>query len=61
MFTKGQMIFAACFVVVFIIAMIWSYKKDIKIHKKHYKNTFIILIAMFLVIAIFAMITFSLH
>ena len=61
MFTKGQLIFAACFVVAFTLAMIWSYKKDIKIHKKHYKNTFIVLIAIFLVIAIFTMITFSLH
>lgn len=61
MFTKGQMIFAAFFVVAFTLAMIWSYKKDIKIHKKHYKNTFIILIAIFLVITVFALITFSLH
>ncbi|MDV7187705.1 hypothetical protein R3X25_10470 [Lutibacter sp. TH_r2] len=61
MFTKGQMIFAAFFVVAFTLAMIWSYKKDIKIHKKHYKNTFIILIAIFLIITVFALITFSLH
>jgi len=43
MFTKGQFIFAACFIVAFTILMIWSYRKDIKIHKKHYKNTYIIL------------------
>jgi len=39
MFTKGQLIFAAFFVVAFIILMVWSYRKDIKSHKKHYKNT----------------------
>ena len=61
MFSKGQLIFAACFVVAFVLAMIWSYRKDIKIHRKHYKNTFIIIISLFLIIAIFAMITFSLH
>nr|WP_298368429.1 hypothetical protein [uncultured Lutibacter sp.] len=61
MFTKGQLIFAGCFVIVFTLLMIWSYRKDIKIHKKHYKNTFIILIAIFLVIAIFTLITFSMH
>lgn len=61
MFSKGQLIFAALFVVAFTFLMIWSYKKDIKIHKKYYKNTFIILIAIFLVIAIFTLITFSLH
>lgn len=61
MFSKGQLIFAGLFVIAFTIAMIWSYRKDIKIHKKHYKNTFVILIAIFLIIAIFTMITFSLH
>ena len=61
MFTKGQLIFAALFVVIFTITMVWSYRKDIKIHKKQYKNTFIILIGVFLVIAIFTLITFSLH
>jgi len=61
MFSKGQLIFAACFVIAFILLMIWSYRKDIKIHKKYYKNTFIVLIAIFLIIVIFTLITFSLH
>jgi hypothetical protein len=61
MFSKGQLIFAVLFVIVFAIAMIWSYRKDIKIHKKHYKNSFIVLISIFLVIAIFTLITFSMH
>lgn len=61
MFSKGQLIFAGLFVIAFTIAMIWSYRKDIKIHKKYYKNSFIVIIAMFLMIAIFTLITFSLH
>jgi hypothetical protein len=61
MFSQGQIYFAIFFAIAFIIALIWSYKKDIKIHKRHYKNTIIVIIAVFLVIAIFAMITFSLH
>lgn len=61
MFSKEQLIFAVIFVIVFSIAMIWSYRKDIKIHKKYYKNSFIVLIAIFLIIAIFTLITFSLH
>jgi len=61
MFSKGQLIFSVLFVIAFTISMIWSYRKDIKIHKKYYKNTFIIIIAIFLVIAIFTLITFSLH
>lgn len=61
MFSKGQLIFAVLFIIAFSIAMIWSYRKDIKIHKKHYKNTFILVIALFLIVSIFALITFSLH
>jgi cytochrome bd-type quinol oxidase subunit 1 len=61
MFSKGQLIFAALFVIAFTILMIWSYRKDIKIHKKYYKNSFIVIIAVFLIIAIFTLITFSLH
>jgi len=61
MFSKGQLIFAGLFIVVFTISMIWSYKKDLKIHKKYYKDTFIVIIAVFLIIAIFTLITFSLH
>lgn len=61
MFTQGQLFFAVFFVIAFTIAMIWSYRKDIKIHKKYYKNSFIIIITLFLVIAIFTLITFSMH
>ncbi|PKP12436.1 MAG: hypothetical protein CVU08_10510 [Bacteroidetes bacterium HGW-Bacteroidetes-3] len=61
MFSKGQLIFAAFFVIAFIIGMVWSYKKDIKIHKKYYKNSFLVLISIILVIIIFILITFSLH
>ncbi|MFK5958325.1 MAG: hypothetical protein QM495_05555 [Lutibacter sp.] len=61
MFSKGQLIFATFFIIAFTLLMIWSYRKDIKIHKKYYKNTFIVIIAVFLTIAIFTMITFSLH
>ena len=61
MFTKGQLIFAGLFVIAFSILMIWSYRKDINVHRKYYKNTFLILIAIFLIIAIFTLVTFSLH
>jgi len=61
MFSNGQLIFAGIFVIAFIIAMFWSYKKDVKIHKKYYKNSFIVLISIILVIIIFTLITFSLH
>ena len=61
MFTQGQLIFAGFFLIAFTITMNWSYRKDIKIHKKYYKNSFIVIIAVFLIIAIFTLITFSMH
>lgn len=37
-FTTGRIIFASLFATVFIGYLIYSYKKDAKSHKKHYKN-----------------------
>ena len=39
MFTKGQLIFAALFVIAFFVLMIWSYYKDTKRHEIHYKDS----------------------
>ncbi len=61
MFSKGQLIFAAFFAIVFIGLMIWSYKKDIKLHQFYYKKVWIVAIGIFLAIALFATITFWLH
>ncbi len=38
MFSKGQLIFAAFFVVAFAIIIFLSYKKDKKLHTKNYKG-----------------------
>lgn len=38
MFTTGQLIFAVSFAVVFVFIMIYSYRKDIKLHSKYYKG-----------------------
>lgn len=51
MFTKGQLIFAGFFVIAFISLMIWSYRKDIKNHKKYYKNT-ALKVGIWLVVAV---------
>ncbi|MDH3322251.1 MAG: hypothetical protein OEM04_04625 [Flavobacteriaceae bacterium] len=61
MFSKGQLIFAAVFAIVFIASMIWSYRKDIKLHKFYYKNVWIVAIGIFIAIAFFAILTFWLH
>ncbi len=38
MFTTGQLIFAVTFAMVFVVIMIYSYKRDIKLHSKYYKG-----------------------
>lgn len=53
MFSKGQLIFAVCFFIAFVIFMIISYRKDILTHKKYYRGSvwivvFFILFVLFL-------------
>jgi len=56
MFSTGQLIFAILFAIAFIIIMIFSYRKDKKLHKKHYKGSLWILVGfivfVFLLLAI---------
>ena len=61
MFSKGQLIFAVIFVIAFTILMIWSYRKDIKLHKYYYKNIWIVAVGVIMAITIFATLTFWLH
>jgi hypothetical protein len=37
-FTTGRIIFMIFFIIAFIILAIYSYRKDLKSHKTHYKN-----------------------
>ncbi len=59
MFSRGQLIFGGIFLLVFIIIMIFSYRKDITIHKIYYKGNykvllaFIVFILMLFVIKVF--------
>ncbi|WP_223033110.1 hypothetical protein [Hanstruepera marina] len=45
MFTKGQWVFGVLFAIAFIVALIYAYRKDIKLHDKYYKGSLWILIA----------------
>ena len=51
MFSTGQLIFAICFVIVFISVMIVSYQKDKKLHRKQYKGSFWILVGFIVFVA----------
>lgn len=44
MFSTGQLVFAAICIVAFVIILIFSYRGDKNQHKKHYKNSFWVLI-----------------
>lgn len=48
MFTTGRWIFIAFFVALFVSAMIWAYRKDLKLHKKQYKGAIWILVGFIL-------------
>lgn len=52
MFSQGQLVFAGCFFVAFVIAMTYAYRKDVKLHKLFYKGSYKILIAFVLFIGI---------
>jgi hypothetical protein len=56
MFTQGQWIFAGCFLVAFIIVMIYAYRKDIALHRKVYKGNYKILIGFLIFIGLLFMI-----
>lgn len=44
MFSTGQLIFAICFVVAFVALMVFSYRKDKKLHRTHFKGSLWILV-----------------
>jgi uncharacterized membrane protein YedE/YeeE len=50
MFTTGQMVFAALFFIVFMAVIIYSYRKDLALHKKYYKGSLYVLAAFIIFI-----------
>jgi cbb3-type cytochrome oxidase subunit 3 len=48
MFTTGRIIFICVFVLVFVATLFWSYRKEKKLNKLHFKNAYMILIALIL-------------
>ncbi len=44
MFSTGQWVFAVFFVVCFTAAMIYVYRKDLSLHKLHYKGSIKVLL-----------------
>jgi cytochrome bd-type quinol oxidase subunit 1 len=50
MFSTGQMIFAAFFVIIFTVVMIYAYRKDLQLHKRYYKGSLRVLVVFILFI-----------
>ncbi len=45
MFSKGQIIFGILFAIAFIVVLVFTYRKDLKLHKRYYKGSIWVLIA----------------
>ena len=50
MFTQGQWIFAGLFLLAFVVASIFVYGKDKKLHRAYYKGSYKVLIVFLLFI-----------
>ena len=61
MFSSGQKLFALFFILVFVLVMIWSYRKDINLHKIYYKKVWVVALGIIIVITAFAVIAYALH
>lgn len=46
MFTPGRIWFVAIFVVAFIIMLIWSYRKEARLNKIHFRRAYLVIIAL---------------
>ncbi|WP_299124183.1 hypothetical protein [uncultured Winogradskyella sp.] len=58
MFSTGQLIFGILFFIAFVIIISYQYRKDLPLHKKHYKGTIWVLIAFIGFIAMIAAVKF---
>ncbi|HEX8561483.1 MAG TPA: hypothetical protein VF676_00760 [Flavobacterium sp.] len=52
MFSQGQLTFAVFFVIAFIIAAVFVYRRDAKLHKVFYKGSYRILIGFLMFIGL---------
>lgn len=52
MFSTGQWIFAAIFFLSFVVVIIFSYRKDIAIHRKNYKGSLYVLVGFLIFIGL---------
>lgn len=61
MFSTGQWVFAAIFFISFVTIIIYSYRKDLQLHKKYYKGSLYVLVGFLLFIGLLFVIKKFLH
>ena len=52
MFTPGRIAFIIFFVIVFVGVLIWSYSKERKLNKVHFRKSYLVLLAIILFIVV---------
>lgn len=52
MISTGQLIFAICFFIAFVIIVSISYRRDKKLHKKYYKGSIWVLVGFIVFVLI---------
>jgi len=60
MFSTGQLGFGIFFVIAFIAIIIYSYRKDLPLHKKYYKGSYRVLLGFLVFIALLVAAKFAL-
>ena len=60
MFSTGQLGFAIFFVIAFIAIIIYSYRKDLPLHKKYYKGSYRVLLGFLVFVALLVAAKFAL-
>ncbi|MDB9911947.1 hypothetical protein OAD14_03780 [Flavobacteriaceae bacterium] len=60
MFSTGQLGFAIFFVIAFIAIIIYSYRKDLPLHKKYYKGSYRVLLGFLVFIVLLVAAKFAL-
>ncbi|MEJ2113964.1 MAG: hypothetical protein P8X62_09850 [Flavobacteriaceae bacterium] len=58
MFTKGQWIFGILFFIAFVIVITYTYRKDLKLHRRYYKGSIWVLLAFISFILFIALLKF---
>jgi hypothetical protein len=52
MFSSGRIWFAVLFVLVFVTGLVWAYRRDLAVHRTHYRKAYRVLFGILLAIAL---------